>query len=758
MFQWLFGHPVEVFSKGNLVFTSPLPGGLRLLLFAAAVAAAWFLYRPSAQRTSRRIYRTLIALRLAILVVLFFLLGGPVMRLQTPRSDTAFTAVLVDNSASMTIGDVGPTTRPRADVAREVVFGATDNPAPSLLKALDGQCQTVTYAFSDTAQRIVRPQQIDGKGQSTNIFRSIRDVDADLRGVPLSAMVLLTDGCRNSGGSTDEAARILQTRGIPLYILGIGNPNPPADLEVVQVLAPPKARRNSEVELDVTVRHTAFTDPFDLILKRGDDTITVQKIVPDGKSDISRLRLTFTPDSEGSATYSVEIPADKSEKFTQNNRREFMLDIQDDRLPVLYIEGSPRQEYRFLRRAMFKDESFRLVGVLRMAPNRFFVQGANGSEDFLKAGFPTTAEQLFGFQAVILGDIEADVFTPQQLELLEQFVKVRGGGLLMLGGVNSFGLGHWANTPVGRMLPLNITANDPPYSDDQYPAKVNDKELSHPVMMLALDANENKSIWASAPPLMGITPVSGVKSGATVLLKKEKGDLPVLAVQGYGLGRVGAFTSGGSWFWRMSKPASDEFQERFWKQFVRWLVVGVREQLTVSTDAEIYARRDPVTIRAAVLGKDMTPLNNARVLATITDPLGNAQEIPMDWILSEEGVYQCRYVPDGEGSHRIAVRVDGWESKPIEKGFLVSQPVAEFSDAAMKKEPLQEMARLTKGEFFDQGDSAKLIEAVKKKVKESATEAAVPQDKPLWDMPLLFVLILGMLGAEWLIRRRRGLA
>ncbi len=759
LFQWFCNQPPEMFLKGSLEFTSRLPGELRLVLFAAAAAAVWFLYRQGAGKLPKGTARLVLGMRLTLLVILFFLLGAPVLRVKKARTEGTFTAVLLDNSASMTLEDVSGAggNLSRLEAARRAAFGTAAGES-GLIQTLGATSQVVTYGFADAPKRLQRPQQLDGRGPATNLFRAIHDVDAELQAAPLAAVVMVTDGCRNTGGSTADAAALLQARGVPLFILGLGNATPPADLEVVQILAPTRVRRNSEVELDITLRHTGFTKPFEVQLKRDTTLLLTRQVEPTPGTDITRLRMVFTPDHEGTAVYRVEIPAGDGEKYPQNNAREFSLSIQDDRLPVLYIEGSPRTEYRYLRRALFRDPDFRLVGVLRLAPNRFFIQGSNASEDFLKTGFPTTAEQLFRFQAIILGDIEADYFTPEQMALLEQFVKTRGGGLLMLGGVNSFGLGHYAGTPVGRMLPVTISPQDPPYSDEEFQAKPEETQLSHPVMKLALDSLENASIWNAAPTLVGITPVSGLKPGASLLLKSAKGDRPVLAVQNYGGGRVAAFTSGGSWFWRMSLPASDEFHEKFWKQLVRWLVVGVKEQLTVGTDAEIYARRDPVTIRAVVLGKDLVPIDDAKVLVTVTDPLGNTQDLVMDWILTEEGVYQSRYLPELEGAYKLSVKVAGWENAPLEKGFLVNPPVAEFADAGLKKETLQQMAAATHGKYFEFPELPRMIQELNMQVRQAALQRATPQDHPLWDMPLLFLIALGLMGAEWLVRRRAGLA
>ena len=757
LFELLFNQPPATYLRGKLVFTGRIPGEMRLVLFLAAAAAVWFLYRPAAAKTSQRVYRAILALRIALLVLLVFVLGAPALRINMPKKESLFTAVLVDTSRSMSIADVDSSAGPisRIQAAHDALFASGGQ---SLISQLSQDSQVILYSFSDLVKRASPEELTQAKGSFTNIFRALHDVETELRATPLAAMVLVSDGCRNMGGSTTDAAQILQARGVPLYTLGVGNSNPHKVLEVMEVAAPRQVRRDSEVEVDVTVRYTGYDKPFDLQLKRGDTVLLTRTITPNAESDLQRVHLQFTPDQEGTATYRVEIPATAGEPAAHNSFREFLLEIKDDRLPVLYIEGSPRMEYRFLRRALFRDKNFRLVGMLRLAANRFYIQGASDSEAYLKDGFPDTPERLAAFQAIICGDIEAGMFTAKQMELLEDFVKRRGGGLLMLGGVNSFGLGGYAKTPVGAMLPVKISPTDPAYSDEEFVAEPVAENVQHMVMRLAADPVENKLLWNNAPPLIGITPLAGIKPGATLLLDKPRTHNPVLAVQNYGEGRVAAFTSGGSWYWRVSKPATDEFHERFWKQLIRYLVVGAKEQLTVSSDAEIYARRDPVTIRATVLGKDMQALNDAAVIATVTDPAGNAQQIPLDWILSQEGVYECRLVPDIEGQYQVAVAVKGWETPPVAGAFLVAQPNAELANAAMKKDTMEEMAAITHGKYFDLSSVEQMAEEIRRNNRTTAAAASDWRDEPIWNMPLLFVLIVSIAAAEWLLRRKNGLA
>jgi len=374
---------------------------------------------------------------------------------------------------------------------------------------------------------------------------------------------------------------------------------------------------------------------------------------------------------------------------------------------------------------------------------------------YLAQGFPTTRENLFAFKAVILGDIEAKYFSPEQMALLEEFVRERGGGLLMLGGVNSFGLGGYAGTPVERMLPVSISASDGHYSDQEFQAEATDDGLAHAVMRIEPDAVANAQQWEKAPALIGITPVRGVKSGASLLLRQKPADgaRPVLAVQNYGQGRVGAFMSGGSWYWQMSRPASDEFHEKFWKQMIRWLAVGARDRLAVETDRDSYARNASVILRATVLGKDLRPIHDARVTATI-----RGEEIPMYWTLTEEGVYQCRYKPREEGLYQVSVQVEGWTSPPAETFFEVTDPFIEFANAGLKEDSLRRMAETTGGQYFSLREASGIPEQIERAVEARQDTVRRVIDRDLWDMPALLVLCLTAVSIEWIVRRRTGLA
>lgn len=751
LLEILTGHTAADFAEGKILF---LGGLLTMLAVAILMGAAWFAYRRVAGRLSPRRFRILLGLRLATALILGLMLGIPVLRLLNQRNDL-YVAVLVDTSRSMSISDAGTAgaEAPRIEAVRSLLGGET-----GLLAGMGDSVRPVIYGFDDRLQRLAGPEALTATGRSTNLFRAVRDMDADLRGLPLAAAVLLTDGCRNAGGPEDEVVSLLKQRGLPLYAVGVGSTAQPLDIEVLRVEAPKVVRRNTEVLARVAVRRSGWKQPFQLQIRRGDIALATVAVEARAEGDLELVNVPFTPDSEGAQTYSAVVAPVDGERIADNNRRDFTIELNDDRLPVLYVEGSPRTEFRFMRQALFRDRDFRVVSILRLGKGNFYVQGAAEGEGYLAQGFPTTREQLFAYQAVIIGSIEASYFSTEQLALLDEFVRVRGGGLIMLGGSSSFGGGGYTSTPLGKALPFAITTKDGAYRPGTYPMKVADANREHPLLRLTAEASRSRQLWDMAPPVIGVTPTSELRLSAQQLIASEDRSV-VLAAHSYGAGRVAAFTSSGSWYWRMSLPSDVGFHEKFWKQALRWLAVGASERLSVDVESDLFARGAPVTIRATVLAKDLQPINDARVVCTITNSAGTAEDLDMDWILREDGVYECAYIPAEDGDYRVSVRLDGTEDRPVRSVFSINEPVTEFNDTTLKEDRLRALAEATGGAYAPAGSAAAELAPRLKRILDAVSLKGVePEDLPLWNMPLILALLVLFAAAEWSLRRRWGLA
>src|SRR5207245_3773416 len=174
---------------------------------------------------------------------------------------------------------------------------------------------------------------------------------------------------------------------------------------------------------------------------------------PDGESATVKVR--FTANEAGARTFKFRVPTQAGEQVTQNNARDALIQVNDRAEKVLYYEGEPRFELKFLRRAVEADKNLQVVTLDRTAENKYYRQAVTHPDELI-AGFPKTREELFQYRALILGSVEAASFTPEQLRMIADFVNKRGGGLLMLGGRRSFAEGGWGGTPVGEVLPVVI--------------------------------------------------------------------------------------------------------------------------------------------------------------------------------------------------------------------------------------------------------------------------------------------------------------
>ena len=774
MFETLFKVPFDKFLSGKLWLGSGLRVELALLAVAAAVLGAVYFYRRTPVELKRPTRITLSTLRGVVLGLIVLILFHPVLRIPRQQKRDSFLALLVDDSRSMRIKDILAKSDDdktvgrisRLDLAKKVL-GAPEE--EGLWRQLAAICPLQTYAFGPNVKPIASTAALRGSGERTDLSGALRQVDSELRGVSLVGIVMVTDGAANAGGSLRDIAEELRARKRPVYCIGLGNPKPPADYEVLRVRAPQQVRSNASVEITADLRIAGFQDPFDVILRQGKDVLqTLQAVVPEPGRQIHSIRLAFRPEKKGTFTYTVEVPPHAGEIIRDNNRRDFLVEVIDDRLPVLYLEGSPRTEYRFIRRAMLRDKDFRIASILRLdGPMKFITQGAE-PEDGLEGGYPKSLKHLGRFQAIIFGDINADFLTPEQLKITEEFVKRRGGGFLMLGGVNSFNLGQYQKTPIADMLPVILPNPSVEYKNIEFNLRLTKQGEAHSIMRQSPNVVLNRDIWSKAPTLVGYNPIGRVKPLAQILAVEPKTNTPILAIQSYGAGKTAAFVTGGSWHWRMAVPLENELHEKLWKQLIRWLAVGAKAKLKLSLNKDIFSLTEPVTIRATVLDRGFQPVNDAEVDVQITDPFGaklkdpSGKEKPMrvSWTLSEPGVYAVQYEPPDAGDYTVTAAASLKDANSPLKAiatFTVGETLDEYSDAGQKEGLLKEIATVSGGRYYQPQEVEKLPGLIEDSLGELRRKKTIYDQQDIWDTPLWFALIVVALSAEWIIRRRASL-
>jgi uncharacterized membrane protein len=492
---------------------------------------------------------------------------------------------------------------------------------------------------------------------------------------------------------------------------------------------------------------------------------TEQFDVKGGESET--VTVEFTPSSPGAHRYTFAVTGLDGETTTENNSQETLIEVTNDQPKVLYIEGEPRWEYGKLRQTLPKNEkNVILVSVLRSADGKYYRQGVEGPND-LEAGFPKTDEELFGYQGLILGSIEANFFSYDQLRNIEQFVARRGGGLLALGGSRSFDAGKYANTPVADLLPLSLNdvVDAPEMAETaNYKAALTARGYKHAITRLADERGASAKAWEALPPVTIPEVLTTAKPGATVILeaRNTKGGrtVPLLAEERYGRGRTLALTASDTWRWRMLLDSKNQSHENFWRQTLRYMVSTTPRQTEVLAERDVYAAGDPVRLRGEVNNKKFEAIKDAAVTARVTKPSGAGFDLQMPFNFapesSEASDYQGEFKADELGLYKVELtaRQGGATVGTAQSNFLVTELNREFHDAAQNVELLKRVAAETGGKYFTLDRVNQLLEELT--YLEGKNSERVSKD--LWDMPINFLLLVGLASAEWFLRKKKGLA
>nr|MDQ3331666.1 hypothetical protein [Planctomycetota bacterium] len=457
------------------------------------------------------------------------------------------------------------------------------------------------------------------------------------------------------------------------------------------------------------------------------------------------------------------------------------------------VSGRPNWEYKFLRRAVDEDEQVRLVGLLRIARRqpKFDFQAAgsrttsplfegfdNPDEDTaerfdqpvlvrigtddeveLRDGFPKDAD-LYRYHAVILDDLEAAFFTQDQLGLLRDFVSVRGGGLLMLGGPESFADGKYDRTPVGDMLPIYLSGKTTSASQGDFRLKLTREGWLQPWVRTRKTEDDERKRLDTMPGFQSLNPAGGIKPGAAVLAQvtdRAGKEVPALAVQQFGRGQVGALLVGDLWRWGLHRKDENESDfDRAWRQTVRWLVGDVPDRVEIDLKADPEAA-NAVRIAVQVRDAEFRPLDNADVSVELRLPNGEPVTLAAPSSGRDAGSYATTFAAKTAGPYRVVLKAngpDGSEVGTAEAGWAAQPAADEFARIDADRDYLESLAAATGGEVIDPQDLESFVAGLPSR-KAPVSE---PWTSPLWHNPWYFLIAIACVVAEWGLRRVNGLA
>jgi uncharacterized membrane protein len=754
LFRFFFKYPLLLFRQGDLSWGLSRPVLLVVAVCLSIAVAALLTYRGLSTVESGRDRAVLVGLRLAALAVLLFCLVRPTLILKAAVPQQNFLGVLVDDSRSMAIAD-------RDGEARSgFIQNELTGPKAKLLAALSDRFVVRFFSFASSSNRVASAAELKYGGTATRIGQALDRARDELAGLPLAGLVMVSDGADTSDAAIDESLASLKARSIPVFTVGVGQERFARDIQVTRVETPRAVLKGTALVVDVVLSQTGYGgQTVPLTVEDDGRIVSTQevKLPADGESATAKVR--FTANEAGARVFTFRIPTQSGEQVTQNNARDSLIQVNDRAEKVLYYEGEPRVELKFLRRAVEDDKNLQVVSLDRTAENKFYRQSVSNPDELI-GGFPKTREELFQYRAIILGSVEAAAFTPEQLRVLADFVSKRGGSLLMLGGRRAFAEGGWGGTPVGEVMPVVMGAANTKYFTWLSVRPTRAGSLT-PITQIAATDEASAARWNDMPDLSAVNLIREVKPGATVLLTgvdQSRQDHVVLAYQRYGRGKAFAMPVQDVWNWRMDAkiPVTDTTHAMFWRRLIRWLVDGVPGQVNVSTTADRVEPGEPVKVNAEVLDSAYVEVNDSRVIAHVTSPSGKTSDVPVDWTVTRDGEYRTTFVPDETGVYdvRIAAERDQKELGTAAIQVRVSAGDAEYFDAAMRAPLLKRIAEETGGRFFTPANAASLPEAI----SYSGRGVTVVEERDLWDMPVLFIALVGLVGAEWGYRRVKGLA
>ena len=766
----------------------------------AAVSLLWSYGRAPVRPGVKLLAALLKGVGFAALVLA---LVEPLLTGTRPRRGANAFVLLADNSQSLLIKDDQAGTATRGDWVRDRLQKT------SPWKARIGQDFDVrNYAFDSHVRAVdgFEGLAFDGNGSSLNT--SLNALARRFKGLPIAGVLLFSDGNRTDQVDLDYDALppiypvMLPSRGI-LRDVGV------RDVSVSQTnfeSAPVVIRADvSAIGLDGQPIVAVVLDESGKEVARQE-----LKAAADGKP--LGFRFQFRPEKRGINFYKVNAFAGSAESSTvkgaidearsgeqtlANNARLVVVDQGGGPYRVLYVSGRPNWEFKFLRRAVTDDEQVNLVGLIRIAKrqakfdfqasgtrttsplfNNFdnadpdtteradqpvLIRMDTADEAELRDGFPKTAEELYRYHAIVIDDLEASFFTQDQLTLLRNFVSRRGGGLLMLGGPDSFADGKYDRTPVGEMLPVYINnRNAPPTPAEGEHRLVLTREgwLQPWVRTRKTEEEENQRLNTMTGFKM-LSDVGNIKPGASVLaeVRDSAGALaPALVAQTFGKGHVAALMIGDLWRWGLRRPDPAESDlDRSWRQTVRWLVGDVPGRVDVGVKPKAQASAPAFEIAVRVRDSEYRPLDNARVNLQITLPDKTHLTIDAEPDGREAGTYSATYVARQPGPYRVnavATAPDGSSVGERESGWA-AQPLAdEFARLEPDRDALKDLAVRTKGELVDGNN----LDAFVTSLASRDAPITEPWTAPLWHHPAYFLIAIACLAGEWAIRRVNGLA
>jgi hypothetical protein len=769
----------------------PAPWVVVLVVLPLFALVAWIGYGRESIAPRARV--VLSSLRVLAFGLLFLVLSRPVHVERREEVHPAEVALLVDDSASMQrregygqdaeLGRAVEAAVGRAsDVSRlELAQGILErNLLPLLLRA--GYAPRL-MRFAGDVSPLADPTALSGRGGSTEIGSAVAEILSQARGTNLTDIVVLSDGRSNGGLDLAEAARSASAFGVPVHTVLIGNAEDETNAAVELVESPPEALEGDEIALTVRVlsrgTHPASTP---VLLEEIDPTGGAPRTLGEETAALTaegeRVVLVAPEASavgpESVRRFRVSVPPLEGESVTDDNRIEVEVEISPAKIRVLYVDAYPRWEYRYLKNLLLRADQRLTVQCYLLSATADFPQEASPGLASLRE-IPTTREALLSqYDVIILGDVNPHAVSssPARVEeflsSLVEFVEA-GGGLLMQAG-------EWSNprafldTPLEDLLPVVVDAAEEagPGGDAsrEFRPMLEDPAHPHEILRLHADPEVNRRLWEDdVEGLRGFYwyyPVTKAKPGAQTLLlhpldasPRTRERYPLLVLGYYPAGRTMFLAVDSTWMWRFHY--GDRYHERFWRNAIRWLALGrLRSgdrRFRLETSRSSYDLEERVQFEARVLDEDFHPSETPTLGIEWSGPDGTPHSLELRRTPDHAGVYRGALQVDLPGSYRAWIPHEAKRVSSAE--FEVVLPSRESAEPLPDAASLLDLATRSGGRAVTVASLSELAREFPG--GEERRQPISSRMEDAWDRWLTLLVALGLLSAEWVLRKRHEL-
>lgn len=798
-----------------------------LIILPLVFFFSWSIYRRERMRAHAGLRWTLVGIRTLVLLTVILILGEPVLRTMTFLSRDSVILLLVDDSLSMDIADkysnrelVGRLAEflrssddvventSRYDLVRRLLADEDIN----LLEKLRNKGEVAVFTFAGGLQRLehfsrLRPGdlsrepdvevlpsydsvRVDGRVQQTRIADALLDAVASVRASgfgaseeTIAAAILITDGQETGGkGVTLDVARRLGQRNIPTFTVGVGNPDEPKDIRALSLDVNEVVLANDEIPFDTAIVADGYAgESVEVELRFDGVVVDRETVILEGNGRRQTVRLKYNSPEPGEFIAQVEVEKRGGELFHENNAISKPIRVLDEKIRVLYLEGLPRWEYRYLQHALVRDPTMQAQVLLYSADRRFIQESSPGVPPL--TGFPATEAELFAYHVIIIGDVDTEgtlgsrYLSPEQMALIKRFVYEAGGGVLFLAG--ELANPHkYRDTDLYSLLPVEIPesdrfdwAGDGPVSDP-FNVRLTPAGREHSVMRLHNDIEENIELWENPrgrpgenlPGFYWFTEVGAAKTGSVTLARHpdksrsaldEQGPV-IFAYMNYGKGRTFFSAVDNTWRWR--RGVENRYFYRYWGQVVRFSatgrLLGQTPRYGLATDKTSYTLGETVNIEAKVFDFNMRPVSDPTIVVyhmTDTSDVvasGPAQlELSLDPVRGQ-GTYHGTMVANRLGEHELWLGTE--REKLAFRTFGVTVPAVELRDPKRNDPLLADLARATGGEAYELYEIEKAVDKLEGR---SQSQRGNFKDNPLWDDSWVLLAFTVLIAAEWILRR-----